>query len=275
MGQAMGIVMGHEERVEQARRNYAELAGKPPAAREAFPGMPSGEFTPEEFLERLTGAAFSHHAKLRHPFAVRLAAGGWTKDQLREWVRQDYQRILTAIRRHTLLAANATDYETLRGLLARVKAEADVDPVGGSFFALPQLWIKFGIALGLGREEIVSFQPQVEIGLLNETLLADARAAKTLPPRDLVDASLDPVFYRVWGEALERKMGLEHEALDFFRAVAADRWGEETGRAILAPQAATRESQAALWTQYREEAARDREWDRFSLLEKILERNSR
>ena len=280
----------NDERVEQARRTYAQLADKSPAAREAFPGMPSGDFTPEEFLDRLTDAAFLHHAKLRHPFAVRLVEGGWTKGQLREWVRLDYRRILAVIRRHTLLAANATEYETLLGLLARVKTEADVDPAGGSFFALPQLWIKFGIALGLKREEIVSFQPYPEIGLLDEALLAEARAfvpraldprvldplsGTTLPARDLVDAVLDSVFYQLWGEALERKLGLAHESLDFFRAVAADRWGEETGRAILAPQAATRESQAALWNQYRTEAERDLEWDRFSLLEKILETTAR
>ena len=266
--------MGHDERVEQTRRIYAQLAGSSPAAREVFQEMPSGDFTPEEFLDRLTDAAFLHHAKLRHPFAVRLVKGGWTKSQLREWVRLDYRRILTAIRRHTLLAANATEYETLRGLLARVKAEADVDPVGGSFFALPQLWIKFGIALGLTREEIVSFRPYPEIGLLDEAMLAEARAATRLPARDLVDAVLDPVFYQVWGEALERHLGLAREALDFFRAVAADRWGEETGRAILAPQAATRESQAALWSQYRTETERDLDWDRFSILEKILEGSS-
>jgi len=269
----------NDERVEQARRTYAQLAGKRPAAREPFPGMPSGDFTAEEFLDRLTDAAFLHHAKLRHPFAVRLVAGAWTRAQLREWVRQDYRGILAAIRRHTLLAANATEFETLLGLLARVKAEADVDPVGGSYFALPQLWIKFGIALGLTREEIVSFQPYPEIGALDDGMLIEARpliplSGTTLPVGDLVDASLDAVFHALWGEALERKPGLAHEALDFFWAVAADRWGEETGRAILAPQAATPESQAALWSQYRAEAERDLEWDRFSLLEKILETDS-
>jgi hypothetical protein len=262
----------NDERVELARRMYAQWAREGGSGKgEPFPGVPSGDFTPEEFLDRLTAAAFLHHAKLRHPFAARLVEGGWTKAQLREWVRQDYRRILTAIRRHTLLAANATEYETLRGLLARVKAEADVDPVGGTFFALPQLWIKFGIALGLAREEIVSFQPYPEIGLLDDALLADARTATRLPARDLVDASLDPVFGQLWGEALERTLGLARDALDFFRAVAADRWGEETGRAILASRAATRESQAALWNQYRAEAESDLEWDRFSLLEKVLE----
>ncbi len=271
--------MGHDERVEQARSIYARLTREGgAAARKAFPGAPSGELAPEEFLDRLTEAAFLHHAKLWHPFAVRLVNGGWSKSQLREWVRQEYQRIVTALRRHSLVAAMASDYETLRGLLARVNADADVDPVSGTFFALPQLWIKFGIPLGLSREEIVSAQPDPAIGLLNEAMLSEARVseaqAAALPIGDLLDAALDPVFYQIWGETLERSLGLAHEELDYFWAIAAGRWGEETGRAILAQRAVSRESQAALWNQYRTEAEHDRIWDRLSLLQKILERSS-
>ena len=168
----------------------------------------------------------------------------------------------------------ASDYETLRGLLARVKADADVDPVSGTFFALPQLWIKFGIPLGLSRKEIVSARPDPAIGQLNEAMLSEARSASALPIGDLLDAALDPVFYQIWGETLERSLGLAHEELDYFWAIAAGRWGEETGRAILAQRAVARESQAALWNQYRAEAEHDRIWDRLSLLQKILERSS-
>ncbi len=262
--------MGHDKRVEQARSIYAQLAHEGGAAQEPFPGAPSGDLAPEEFLDRLTDAAFLQHPKLRHPFAIALVDGRWTKAQLREWVREDYQRIVAAIRRHSLLAAMASDYETLRDLLTRVKAEADVDPVGGTFFALPQLWIKFGIALGLAREEIVAARPHPEIELLNEALLSEVRLAVSLPVRDLLDATLESAFYQVWGETLERRLGLPHDALDYFWAVAADRWGEETGRAILAPRAASRDSQAALWSEYRAAAEHDREWDRLSLLQKIL-----
>jgi len=265
------ISMGHDERVEAARRIYAQLAQAGGAAvREPFP-PPGDALAPDEFLDRLTNTAFELHPKLRHPFAVRLVAGGWTKGPIREWVRQDYERIVVSIRRHSLLAANASDYETVWSLLTRVKAEADVDPVGGTFFALPQLWIKFGIALGLMREEIVESRPHPVLALLHEAMLSEARFSAALPVRDLVDAALDPVFYRLWGEALERTLALPHEALDFFWAMAADRWGEETGRTILARRVESRESQAALWNQYRMEAESDREWDRWSLLHAILE----
>lgn len=263
--------MGHGERVEAARRIYAQLApAGGAAAREPFP-PPGDVLAPDEFLDRFTDAALQNHPKLRHPFAVRLVAGRWTKRQIQEWVRQDYSRIVAVIRRHSLLAANASDYETVWELLTRVKAEADVDPVGGTFFSLPQLWIKFGIALGLSREEIVASRPNPGLSLLNEAMLSEARFSAALPVRDVVDAALDPVFCRLWGEALERTLKLPHEALDFFWAMASDHWGEETGRTILARRSASAEMRAALWNQYRAEAEGDREWDRLSLLQAILE----
>ena len=268
--------MRYEERVAEAGKIYAQPAKAGGAAPgEPFPDPPLQALAPEEFLDRLTEAAFRHHVKLRHPFAVRLALGQWTTRQLQEWVRQDYQRIVALIRRHALLAGNAADYEIVWGLLTRVKIEADADPVGGTFFALPQLWVKFGIALGLAREEIVEFRPHPVLGLFNEALVSEARLAAALPVRELVDASLDPVFYRVWGEALQRSLGLPQDAFDFFRAIAADRWGEETGRAVLRQgfgrQAGSREEQAALWNQYRAEMEADREWHRLSFLQTILE----
>ena len=268
--------MGHEERLEAARRIYAQLApAGGAAARAPFPPPPSDSLAPDDFLDRLTDTALELHPRLRHSFAVRFVAGRWTIRQTQEWVRQDYQRIVVLIRRHSLLAANASAYETIWSLLTRVKVEADVDPVGGTFFALPQLWIKFGIALGLSREEIVESRPHPGLALLNEAMLSEARFSAALPVRDVVDAALDPVFYRLWGEALERALELPHEALDFFWAVAADRWGEETGRTLLRQdlggQGASREAQAALWNQYRSDTEADREWHRLDVLQTILE----
>ncbi|MGH9784997.1 MAG: hypothetical protein ACRD88_12520 [Terriglobia bacterium] len=263
--------MGHDERVAAARRVYAQLApAGGAAAREPFP-PPGDALAPDEFPDRLADAALQNHPRLRHPFAVRLVAGRWTKRQTQEWVRQDYQRIIAVIRRHALLAANVSDYETVWELLTRVKAEADVDPVGGTFFSLPQLWIKFGIALGLSREEIVESRPHPGLALLHDAMISEARFSAALPVCDVVDAALDPVFYRLWGEALERTFELPREALDFFWAMAADRWGEETGRTILARRSASPGAQAALWNQYRAEAEGDREWDRLSLLQTILD----
>ena len=264
--------MNVEEMLDQARKIYARPFGSgQKAILEPFPVQPAGTFSSGEFLDRLLEAAFSRSPQLRHPFAVRLARGEWKLSQVQEWVRQDYQRTVHLIRRHALLVANSPDFEIIRGLLTRVKAEADADPVGGTFFALPQLWTKFGIALGLSRAEVTASRPHPLLGMLHESMLSEVRFSAALPVREFVDALLDPLFHQLWGEALERSLGLPHDALDFFWAIAADRWGGETGRSILQGWAGSPEAQADLWNRYRSEVADDREWYRFTILQRILE----
>ncbi|MEE8176379.1 MAG: hypothetical protein V3T65_00110 [Acidobacteriota bacterium] len=262
-------MMSHEEMLEYARRSYSQPAGK--AVRVPFPQKPKEVLPPGEFLDRLIDAAFRNSPNLLHPFASRLANGNWEKPQLQEWVRQEYQRIVLIIRRHALIAGNSTDHETIWGLLARVKAEADVDPVGGNFFALPTLWIKFGIALGVSREEIAGYQPHTLLGLLYEALLTEVRFSSALPVREVVDACISPVFYRLWGEALERSCQLPHDALDYFWARAADHWGQDTGRSILLRGAESAEVQEVLWREYQQQMKMDREWHRLTILQRLME----
>ena len=267
--------MNQETRLEQARKSYARSAEHgQKSVTEPVPGPPAGTLSSEAFVDCLLEAAFQRSTKLRHPFAIRLARGEWKKQQIQEWVRQEYQGIVYLIRRHALLAANCSDYETLWGLLTRVKVEADSDPVGGNFFALPKLWSKFGIALGLTREEVTGFRPHPLLSVLNQSRLAEARFSATLPVREFVDAMLDPLFHQIWGEALENSLHPPHDALDFFWAIASDRWGGETGRSILQAWAGTPEAQAELWRRYQAEVEQDQEWLRFTILQRILESGS-
>ena len=261
--------MNFEQMLKSARGKYAQPTDR--SAPKLFPEPPSGALSLDEFLDRLIETACEHNPKLRHPFAIRLVQGYWNKKQVQEWVRQDYQRTIQTIRRHALLAANSADYEVVWGLLTRVKAEADSDPVGGTFFALPQLWLKFGIALGLTREEIVGCRPHPLLGLINDSMLSEVRFASAFSVREFVDAVLDPIFYQLWGEALGKSLGLPRDAMDFFWAIGADRWGEETGRSILQSWAGSRENQVELWNKYRAEVADDREWHRLTILQTILE----
>lgn len=272
--------MNYEERLKQARAVYLRTGhGGGARAAEPFPAAPTAALEPGDFVNRMAEAAFERSAKLHHPFAIRLARGEWSKAQVREWARQDYQRTVYALRRHALIAANAADYETIWGLIARVKTEADADPVGGTFFSLPQLWLKFGIALGLERNDMIESAPHPELRQTNEAMVDEVRFSGAMPVLEFIDAMLDPVFYRLFGEALAKSLGLEREPLDFFWAIAADRWGEETGRAILekwsgagaANGEGVKEAQAALWKRLAEEMKEGREWQRFSILEGLLE----
>ncbi|MBI4464347.1 MAG: hypothetical protein HY647_06545, partial [Acidobacteria bacterium] len=261
-----------EQMLEWARARYAQPAEPiSPERREAFPPPPEDRLAPGQFTSLLVETSFRHSPWLLHPFAVRMAQGKWSKRQIQEWVCQEYQRTLCGIRRHALLAANASEYEVLWGLLARVKTEADSDPVGGTCFALPQLWIKFGIALGLSREEIVGCQPHPLLVLINDASLAEVRFSSVFPVRELVDSVFEPVIYRLWGAALEKSLRLPHDALDYFGALSTDRWGEEIGRSILERWAGSREQQVELWNRYRAEVVNDREWHRLTILQEILD----
>ena len=154
-------------------------------------------------------------------------------------------------------------------LITRVKTEADADPVGDTFFALPQLWLKFGIALGLSRDEMIHARPSELLEALNDTMLSEVRQMQTAPVGDLVAAMLEPVFHRIWGAALQRSLGLPHDALDYFWAIAEDRWGGETGRSILEGWASSREAQRQLWSRYGAERSRGEQWRRFTVLAAI------
>ena len=265
-------MMNVEQMLEMAHSRYAKPSKQAQQGRrKAFPEPPAEKMTPEKWVDRLVVTALQQSPLLLHPFAVRMVQGKWTKAQIREWARQEYQRTLYVIRHHALLAANASQYELLWGLLNRVKAEADSDPVGGTFFALPQLWLKFGISLGLTRPKIVGCQPHPLLTLINDAGFSELRFSAAFPVRDLVDSVFEPVIAQLWGEALKKSLRLPYDALDYFRAMGADRWGEEVGRSILQGWADTREQQVQLWNQYRAEVANDREWQRLTLLQEILE----
>ncbi|MBI2817891.1 MAG: hypothetical protein HYX72_13230 [Acidobacteria bacterium] len=272
--------MDYEEMLRQARRTYGR-AERSTMDRQSlhglscvpeFPAPPDRVLPATDFVNRLLVVAFEASPKLSHPFTVRLARGEWSRAQMQEWVRQEYQHTVCAIRRHALVAANAPTYGEIWALITRVKAEADADPVGGVFFALPQLWVKFGISLGMAREEITESRPHPLLDLLNQSIVDEVRFSGVIPVSEFVNAFLDPIFSRVWGDALENSLHLPPGALDYFGAMAGTRWGEETGRSTFERWASTAESQTQLWSRFSAEPDRSREWQRFAILQQILER---
>lgn len=262
--------MTHDEMLRAART--ACLSSAFDAAGPAlFPEAPSGNHSAENFASVLIAAAFQNSAQLQHPFTRGLAQGRWSRAQMAEWVRQEYAGTIYSIRRHALYAAACQDCDSLRAVLGYVKGEADADPVGGSYFSLPQLWVKLGIALGLTRAEIVSSQPAPALRAWNEQALAIANASRELPVSLLVDALLNPVFHRLWGEALERSLALPRDVLDYFWAAAGDRWGEDAGRPLLESWCGSPAAQRSVWERYRREVQTLREYDRLTIIQQVIE----
>ncbi|MSO20329.1 MAG: hypothetical protein EXQ56_07665 [Acidobacteria bacterium] len=241
------------------------------ATTKGFPPVPAGVFAAHDFAKELVAAAICNDPRFAHPFLRGIANGTWSRAQLREWARHDYAAIIVTIRRHTLAAANCEECDLLRSLLGFVGIEADADPVGGAFFSLPQLWVKFGISLGLTRDEMIHFQPHPQLRSWNERALSAARASTEVPVTLLIDSMVTPGLHLILGEALQRQLGLPRDALDFFWAAAGNRWGEEVAWPILEGWCSSPAAQASTWKRYCAERERIPEHERLSILQAILQ----
>jgi hypothetical protein len=249
----------------------ARLQPQAPAAAQHFPAAPRQELSPAAFVSHLVLNAAELDPRSAHPFLRRLVSGGYSAAQMQQWARQHYQTVVNDIRRHAILAGCAADCDLFRSLLSYSCIEADADPVGGAYFSLPQLWIKFGISLGLNREQIVGSTQAGELQNLQQAALAEARSCRTIPVSLLVDAILNPALAAVLGESLKAQLGYPRDAFDYFWAIAGNRWGDDAGRAILESWSTDTEAQRRIWARYSDERAASREWDYLSLLQQAVE----
>jgi hypothetical protein len=250
---------------------YAKnLASHDVLAQRGFPSAPPHLVTAGEFVDLLISQAAEHDVRAFHPFMRNLAAGRYPVPQLQEWVRQGYLSVMADIRRHTLIAAAARECDLLRSLLSYVSAEADADPVGGTFFSLPHLWIKFGISLGLTREQIVGAQPSAEL-LKCERAATDAVSGAGVPVSIFVDAILDSALASYLGKQLQAQLGCARDSLDYFWAIAGNRWGEDVGRSILELWSETGSGQQNVWARFAHERASACATDRLSATQAAVE----
>lgn len=257
---------------ENLRRLYeSRLDGHSSVGPQAFPSAPAESLSASGFVSALIAKAAETDPRASHPFLRNVAGGRYGVEQLQEWVRQDYQAVLGAIRRHSVLAACAADCDQLRSLLSYVSIEADADPVSGTFFSLPQLWVKFGIALGLAREQLIHAQPGCQLSEWQIEAMNAARKQSAVPVSLLVNTLLDPVLAAALGKRLISKLSIPRESLDYFWAIAGNRWGENIGWPILEAWSGAAAQQAELWNRYAAELAASREAERLTLLQQAVE----
>jgi hypothetical protein len=236
-----------------------------------FPAPPVESHSPADFVSLLIERAAQHDVRGTHPFLRNLVAGAYGLPQLRRWVRLNYLCVVSEIRRHALVAACASDCDLLRSLLAYVGVEADADPVGGTYFSLPQLWVKFGIALGLARTQITEPNPLPDLVELEQQQLADTHRLKDIPVSFLVRSMLDPALSGMVGKRMREQLGLPGDSLDYFWAVQANRWGDDAGRSILESWSQTAEGQRTVWNRYAAEAVSAQEQTRLTILQQAIE----
>ncbi len=203
----------------------------------------------EEFLRMLREEALDKNARLEHPYVKELVGGKLSRDQLRDFAKQDYQlkkcpswwvagRILNSptIADQKLIAK--TFIEEMGGLDAR-------------FTGHQRMYLEFGKALGLSDEdmELAELLPSTVLavemlmninrhrsvfeGIASGSIMGEATNVK-------VSKMLMPVF--------ESQYGVPRAGLVWFlEHVEADQKHESLGASIVKRLATTKDRQDKVW----------------------------
>jgi pyrroloquinoline-quinone synthase len=116
----------------------------------------------EELCERLD-AIIEEKSVLKHPFYTTWQKGELTLDALRGYTCQYYQHVLAFPKYVSGTHANCDDLADRQELLENLKEEEE----GPNNH--PELWLRFGGALGLSRDDMINARPLPETVALDET----------------------------------------------------------------------------------------------------------
>ena len=105
------------------------------------------QITPSALCDRID-AIITEKSILKHPFYTRWQAGELTLDELKGYACQYYHHVLAFPKYVSGTHANCDDLADLPELLENLREEEE----GPNNH--PELWLKFGEAIGLQREDI-------------------------------------------------------------------------------------------------------------------------
>ena len=117
---------------------------------------------PSALCDRID-AIIAEKSILKHPFYQRWQAGEMTLDELKGYTCQYYQHVLAFPRYVSGTHANCDDLADRQELLENLREEEE----GPNNH--PELWLRFGEAIGLQREEMTAAEPLPETTALDES----------------------------------------------------------------------------------------------------------
>ena len=184
------------------------------------------------------------HSLLRHPFYQAWQRGQLTLDDLRCYAEQYYHHVLAFPQYVSAAHASCPDQRDRQELLENLIEEDRGDENH------PELWLRFGEALGLPREAIVQSEPLPETLRLVETYRevtkrgSFAQAATALYCYE----SQVPEIARQKIAGLRRFYGIDDpRGLQFFTVhIDADEWHAEVGRGFVERYGSAPEEQGAV-----------------------------
>ncbi len=120
------------------------------------------ETRPSPLCDRID-AIIAEKSILKHPFYTRWQAGEMTMDELKGYTGQYYHHVLAFPRYVSGTHANCDDLADRQELLENLREEEE----GPNNH--PELWLRFGEAIGLQREDMTEAVPLPETTALDET----------------------------------------------------------------------------------------------------------
>lgn len=120
------------------------------------------ETRPSALCDRID-AIIAEKSILKHPFYQRWQAGDMTLDELKGYTCQYYQHVLAFPRYVSGAHANCDDLADRQELLENLREEEE----GPNNH--PELWLRFGEAIGLQREDMTGAEPLPETTALDES----------------------------------------------------------------------------------------------------------
>jgi pyrroloquinoline-quinone synthase len=120
------------------------------------------ETRPSALCDRID-AMIADKSILKHPFYQRWQAGEMTLDELKGYTCQYYQHVLAFPRYVSGTHANCADLADRQELLENLREEEE----GPNNH--PELWLRFGEAIGLKREDMTEAVPLPETTALDES----------------------------------------------------------------------------------------------------------
>ncbi|HEY7713801.1 MAG TPA: iron-containing redox enzyme family protein [Candidatus Binatia bacterium] len=175
---------------------------------------------PEELIADLQHTLQQRHPRA-HPVRQLLLTGRLTKEQLQGWAKNQFHEFRNIHRFFGVRYQKCPVPELRRMLLENMVEEEGEDLFGGKYPSHPELWVRFAEGIGIGRAEILDYEPLPGIRAALEmyvSLVQQSHWAVAIGT-GLVFEGGGPKRMREEREALEKYYPwISSSSLDFFRA---------------------------------------------------------
>ena len=204
---------------------------------------------PEAFIQDLVGRIQARRTFGSHPLWLELADGKLSREQLKLFAVQFFLQVREFPRAVSALHA-ACPHPEERRLLAESLWEEETGLVSGCQLPHPELFIRFGEAVGLDREQMTAGEALPATASLIHWFELSTRQRSFLEGAAAINLAAEgqvPGAFGPFARALEKHYGLDREAVAFWDVhEMADREHSDVGDHIVVRFADTVEKQVAV-----------------------------